>query len=135
MFKVRQDKASEREVGRLLQRRVKFLGGHAAALKINERAFGRAAISFPVIESLGDKKIRYGAKARFRKRVARARGFGIGFGFAFVTCRDIVLQFSTVTRCHVSTRTYARSVHTDDIMHYVRTLNIYELFNDAAGID
>lgn len=35
MLKVRQDETSERKVGRLLQRRVKLLGGHATALKIN----------------------------------------------------------------------------------------------------
>lgn len=77
--------------------------------------------------SIPDKKI--GPKRNaFPERVARAAL--VGFGFAFVTCRD---RF-TVKHSHQMSR--FRDVCTlgthDDIMHYVRTLNIYELFNDTV---
>lgn len=124
MFEVRQDESSEREVGRLLQRRVKLLGGHAATLQ-SQRAFNHHARAI----SIFDKKIEpRNVSGMSAKRVARTAS--VGFGFAFVTCRD---RF-TVKHGHQMSR--FRDVCTlgthDDIMHYVRTLNIYELFNDTA---
>lgn len=131
MLEVRQDETSEREVGRLLQRRVKLFRGHAAALQSKANRFDRPFHETPIIQKQKDPE-RPGARFRpFRFREERARGFGRrGFGFAFVTCRD---RF-TVKHGHQMSR--FRDVCTlgthDDIMHYVRTLNIYELFNDTV---
>lgn len=68
--------------------------------------------------------------AAFLVRAERVRAALVADLVLRLSRAAIVLQLSTVTRCHVS-GTYARSVHNDDIMHYVRTLNIYELFNDT----
>lgn len=101
MLKVRQDEASEREVGRFLQRRVELLRGHAAALQLTTRRTPRG-------NSILDKKIGSRSETRFRNEL-RAR---LWLDLVLRLSRAaIVLQLSTVTRCHVS-GTYARSVHT-----------------------
>lgn len=106
MLKVRQDETSERKVGGLLQRRMKLLGGHATALKINgttERLVATWCNWFV------DKKIGRAKPERVFRNELRAR---LRSDLVLRLSRAaIVLQLSTVTRCHVS-GTYARSVHT-----------------------